>query len=95
MSQPESTPTGRLKFDGTINWPFVVFCGTLLLGAIGFGNKVVNQIDSVQITMANQAQEVKGLRESVDSIRLDMAKADGMRTTVADHEIRLRALESK
>lgn len=95
MAQQDNPLSGRLKFDGTINWPFVVFCGTLVLGAIGFGNKVVGQIDSVQATMVSQSQEVKGMKESIDNIRLDMAKQDGMRNMVIDHESRIRALESK
>jgi len=95
MSQPETPPTARLKFDGTINWPFVVFCATLVLSAIGFGNRLIGQIDAVQTSMTNLSPEVKSLRESVDNIRLDMAKSEGMRNMVLDHETRIRALEAK
>lgn len=100
MSTPESKPAW-FKFDGTINWPILFLAGGTIVGAIGFGNTVVNQMDKIQATMAeqkeaasDQAKEVKGLRETVDQIRLDMAKQDGMRSMVMDHESRLRNLEA-
>lgn len=92
MAQP-TDKAGWLKFDGTVNWPLIL---TLLLtvgGAIGFGNKIVGQIDGLDKTMNTYSQEFKGLKESVDNIRLDMAKQEGMRTSIADHETRIRALE--
>lgn len=100
--QPEHPSSGKLKFDGTINWPFVLTLFTVILGAAGFFNTLIGQIGDVQITLQQQkvsadeqTKEVKGLKESMDNIRLDMAKQDGMRSMVSDHEVRLRALEQK
>jgi len=94
--------SGRLRFDGTVNWPFVVTLCAIVVGAIGFGNTVVNQISSVQVTLQEQkaadleqTREVKGLKESIDNIRIDLAKQDGIRTMILDHEARLRAIENK
>lgn len=102
MSDDQKTPSRFLKFDNTVNWPFILTLGAIVVGAIGFGNTVVNQIGSIQVSLqeqkvadTQQTQEVKGLRESIDNIRLDMAKQDGMRSMVIDHESRIRALENK
>jgi hypothetical protein len=99
---PDEKPSSRLRFDGTINWPFVV---TLLLiggGAVGFGNKLVGQIDTVNLALIEQKNaadkqvtEVKNLTDSVNNIRLDLAKQDGVRNVVTDHEARIRALENR
>lgn len=94
MSEDEK-PSSRIRFDGTINWPFIILCGSIVLGAIGFGNRVVSQVDSVLIMQEKQTQKVDKLTESVDNIRLDLAKQDGLRQKVEDHEVRIRALEAK
>jgi hypothetical protein len=81
------------KFDGTINWPFLLTAGLVFLGAIGFGNKLVGQIDSLQGTFQSYQMELKDLKNSVDAIRLDMAARAATERKVDDHEMRLRALE--
>lgn len=91
MGNPE--PKSWLKFDGTINWPFVLAAIVFIGGAIGFGNKVVGQIDNLDATLRNSQQEFKDLKGAVDAIRLDMAARSATEKVVADHEIRIRTLE--
>lgn len=81
------------KFDGTINWPFLVVVASIVVGAIGFGNKIVGQIDNLNVTMAANSNEFKALKQSVDDLRLEMVKQESTRATVSDHEARIRALE--
>ena len=91
MANPEPKPF--FKFDGTINWPFLVTIGLILFAAIGFGNKLVGQIDGLQNTFEGYQDELKDLRKSVDSIRLDLASRAATEKAVQDHEMRIRALE--
>lgn len=90
MASPEKS---WFKFDGTINWPFLVVVASIVIGAIGFGNKIVGQIDNLNVTMASNSNEFKALKQSVDDLRLEMVKQESTRATVSDHEARIRALE--
>lgn len=91
----EKEPRPLFKFDGTVNWPLLITVALIVLGAIGFGNKLVGQVDTLTTLVGGQAEEFKKMREDVNGIRLDMAKADNVRNMVVDHEARIRALEAK
>ena len=90
MAAPEQK---WFRFDGTINWPLLITVSVIVFGAIGFGNKLVGQIDSLQLTFEGYQTELKDLRKSVDSIRLDLAERAATEKAVQDHEMRIRALE--
>lgn len=88
-------PKGIFKFDGTVNWPLLITLAAVALGAVGLGNKLVGQVDTLTGLVGEQAIEFKKMREDMTGIRLDMAKQDGIRSMVQDHEGRIRALEAR
>jgi hypothetical protein len=91
MGNPEPKPFW--KFDGTVNWPILFAVIGLLFAAAGFGNKLLGQIDNLHNTFEGYQVELKDLRKSVDSIRLDLAERAATEKAVQDHEMRIRALE--
>ena len=91
MGKPE--PKQFWKFDGTVNWPIIFAVAAAMLAAVGFGNKLLGQIDQLHSTFEGYQVELKDLRKSVDSIRLDLAERAATEKAVQDHEMRIRALE--
>ena len=87
----------RVRWDGTISLGTMLTAAIVAVSVIGGAAVAVNRIEGIQSTVAAQGDKfdrrLQSLEETTGNIRLDMAKQDGIRAMVADHEARLRVLE--
>lgn len=89
--------SGGVRWDGTISLGTMLTAAIVAVSVIGGAAVAVNRIEGIQSTVALQGDKfdkrLQSLEETTSNIRLDMAKQDGIRAMVADHESRIRSLE--
>ena len=70
--------------------------GITALNRIGAMSEKVTAINQTVFEQGNRFDSrLKNVEEGQNNLRLDLAKQDGMRSMVIDHESRIRALEAR
>lgn len=90
---------GGFKWDGTISLGSIIAAVIIIIPLIGGAYVTVNQVAGIQTTMDKQGEKfdtrLKAVEDRIGDIQLEMAKADGFRAKVDDHEARLRRTEQR
>mgnify|MGYP000844803618 CR=1 FL=1 len=89
----------KVRWDGTISLGSIIAMIGIAAPVVVASITVVNKVDSIQHDMKESNSKTDGrlqnLEEITQQIRLDMAKQDGVRMQVQDHEARIRQLENR
>lgn len=89
----------KVRWDGTISLGTIIAMIGIAVPVVAGSVTVVNQVAGIQrdmqVSSLKSDERLKNLEDITQQIRLDMAKQDGLRSQVQDHEARIRQLENR